>query len=113
MVNGIDVFLKGLYETGAGFFQGFGAVIAGGLLFKALDKTTSESEKNYYWLGVAVTVIIFVLLHLRYRKVDIVSPHKKQTANFNENTTITQKGTVGTSSEQEANNNKGGIINQE
>lgn len=113
MFKGLDIFLKGLYESGATYFQGFGAVIAGGLIFKIFDKTTTEQEKTYYWIGVVMTIILFVLLHLRYKKADSTQVQKKQQANFNENTSITQKASRGMSSEQEANNNKGSVINQE
>ena len=112
MLNSIDNFMRGFYESGTTFFQGFGAVVAGGLLFKAFDAATTEQHKSYYLTGAIVTVVVFVLLHLRYRKVVIEQPQKTQQASFNKNTTVIQEGTIGTSAHQEANNNEGGSIHQ-
>jgi hypothetical protein len=112
MLKGIDDFLKGLYESGATFFQGFGTLIAATLLFKAFEKTATEQDKQYYLFGAVVTIVVFVLLHLRYKKANSAQPNKVQKANFNKNATIIQEGSTLNASNQEANNNEGGSITQ-
>jgi hypothetical protein len=112
MLKGIDDFFKGFYESGSTFFQGFGALLAGGLVFKAFEKNVIELHSQLYLFAAVMTIWVFIVLHLKYKKASIEQPNKTQKANFNKNTTIVQEGSTLTSSNQEANSNEGGSITQ-
>ena len=112
MLKKIDLFFENFYESGATFFQGFGALIAVGFIFKTFDKENTLQDKLSYWICAAITLTVFILINLRYRKKSPQKAEIIQKANTNKNVVIIQESKSEATSHQEANNNEGGSIHQ-